>query len=443
MKIIGLKVDGFRKLKAVEVNFAQDGITTIIGDNEQGKTTVLDTIEYLIKGKTMLNEDIIQHGKKELTAELSLGKYSIKRKSDKKGKDYLRITTNEGEEVKKKKQSFLNEMINDLTFNPFPFLLKSGDEKLKFMFDFLKIDTKTFDKKLKDLENDRLICGREGKKIGKIEQVEKAEYKDIKEILKEKERLEIKNKEAERKAIEQKEVLLQKALDFNKKQDDIELKRNINKENIKRGKEQLLKLEEEIKNINIKIKSLEKEKENLPKKEDKKSTEIEMPKYFTKDLSVFSEEINRTIENNKLADKYEEYKKNKIEIKEKRDEYNAFSKDIEKIREEKKQLLNNTETGVKDLKISEDGLYYKGIYSENWSDSQEIAISCNLCIAMNPKLKAVFIDRGESFGSKRLKALETWAKENKIQAIITKVVEEKPEDIPENTYYISNGEIII
>jgi len=105
----------------------------------------------------------------------------------------------------------------------------------------------------------------------------------------------------------------------------------------------------------------------------------------------------------------------------------------------KKTLLQKANTGVSGLEIRYDGLYYNNIYSENWSDSQGIKIACDLCISMRPKLKAIFIDRGESFGKKRFYELKNWAKKNDIQVIITKVIDSEPKKMPENTYYISEG----
>lgn len=38
LKLIGLQVDGFRKLNAIDMSFKLKGLTQIKGDNQQGKT---------------------------------------------------------------------------------------------------------------------------------------------------------------------------------------------------------------------------------------------------------------------------------------------------------------------------------------------------------------------------------------------------------------------
>ena len=55
MKIIGLKVDGIRKLTAVEMQLKDKGLIPIKGKNKQGKSTLIDTVEWLIEGNKVAN----------------------------------------------------------------------------------------------------------------------------------------------------------------------------------------------------------------------------------------------------------------------------------------------------------------------------------------------------------------------------------------------------
>lgn len=49
---------------------------------------------------------------------------------------------------------------------------------------------------------------------------------------------------------------------------------------------------------------------------------------------------------------------------------------------------------------------------------------------MNPKLRAIAIDKGESYDKESLKSLGKWAKENDLQAFIA-IVDEIPEELEE------------
>jgi len=81
------------------------------------------------------------------------------------------------------------------------------------------------------------------------------------------------------------------------------------------------------------------------------------------------------------------------------------------------------------------------IHSENWSDAQGIDVAVQLCIAQNPELRAVLIDKGESFDKKRLAALQEWAEKNDLQAFVT-IVDETPESLEDGVFYIEEGTII-
>jgi hypothetical protein len=92
------------------------------------------------------------------------------------------------------------------------------------------------------------------------------------------------------------------------------------------------------------------------------------------------------------------------------------------------------------MEIREDGLYFNGTHCENWSDSEGYEIALNVCLAMNPKLKAIFIDRGELFDKDAQNALERWAKKNDIQIGIA-IVDDEVKKSTDGVFYIVEGEV--
>jgi len=438
MKIIGLKADGFRKLSAIELQFNQSGITTICGDNCQGKTSVLDTIEYLFRGKTTVNDDIIQHGRDKMAAEIDLGEYTVKRIKTKKT-DRLEIVNKEGFKLADKPQAFLDRLINDLTFNPFPFLNKTGEQKLKFMMDFLVLDTVEIDGQIKQTETDRLVCGREGKNIGEAIEVEKIETVSIQELLNNKSKIDKRNDEAIKEARDARDKKVQEAHDFNKKQKRFEYDLENVTRDIQSKESDLDVFRNELEQLKKDIAKTEKERRDLlekqktlPTSEKEKNTDIPVDEPVLIDTGLISLQIQEAETTNLKATAYQDYLIKKKAIQEKRDEYETLTNNIQDLRDKKKLKLQNADTGVQGLEIKENGIYFDDIYSENWSDAQGIKIACDLCIAMNPKLRAVFVDRAESIGKKQFKSLEIWAKANDIQCILAKVVDEKPESIYES-----------
>ena len=113
LKVIGLQVERIGKLKAINMEFKENGITAIVGHNEQGKSTLLDTIAWLLGGDNFLKEDWIQHGSDRAAASINITGYKISKTI--KGPDNkttLQVTTTDGYPVAKP-QTFLNQLVNE------------------------------------------------------------------------------------------------------------------------------------------------------------------------------------------------------------------------------------------------------------------------------------------------------------------------------------------
>lgn len=460
LKIIGLKVNGFRKLTAVEMQFAECGLTQIRGRNRNGKTSVLDTVEWLIKGNKTLNKDVIQHGRDKATAELMLGKYVITRVVTQKT-TRLEVRNTETDTVLTGEvQNFLYTLINEITFNSRSFLDKTPLEQLRFCMDLFRIDFTEIDKKLQTLEQDRLICGREVDKFGDLDESkpEKVERVDITSLISKRKEIEAKNAEIDRNYQQIKDAGIAKIEAFNKEQRrktrDIELE----EERLAdlRGDEKYI--ENEIKQLELKLKelkaelkvvgnniidSLQKLKE-LPHAQPEKPLTVQIvtpPKQSTDDIDA---KIQNATAINQKADLYDQWIAKKKEKAEKDAEYKAYDTKIDALRKKKIEILTGIDTGVEGFEIREDGLYYKGIYSENWSDMESIRIASELCMAQDPSLRAIFIDRFESFDKESREDFNKWAISKGIQVIVTKVEDEIPVSVDEpNVFYIEDGSIVV
>jgi recombinational DNA repair ATPase RecF len=456
LKIIGLKVDGIRKLTAIEMELKESGITAIKGENQQGKTSIIDTIRWLILGNKAINKSAINREKEKANAEIILGKYSIKRVlSNKTSKLEVRnIETNTVE--KGEVQNFLDTLINELTFNPRPFLDMTSAQQLKFCLDLFGIDFTEIDKQLLTLEQDRLITGREIKRFGEIEPVNKVDSIDIDLLFSSKKEIENKNNLLRKQYEIEKEAEIKEIVAFNNEQ---KLKTNkfIESQNllsthknliekqidkIDALKEQLAQAGAELNRLNAYCKQIQHEINNLPDPEDEKEikTSIKQPAY------VSTEDIDNQISNalltNKEADLYTTYLKRKKEKSKLEDEYDSFDLKVKQLRDKKLEILRNVNTGVQGLEIKEEGIYYNNVFSADWSDAEGLRISSELCIAQMPQLRAIFLDRGESLDKKSLQSLEEWAIKNDIQVIITMVANEIDKNSNDSVFYIEEGKII-
>lgn len=62
MKINRLEIENVKRIKAVKLEPAQNGLTIIGGDNQQGKTSVLDSIAWALGGERYKPSQSIREG---------------------------------------------------------------------------------------------------------------------------------------------------------------------------------------------------------------------------------------------------------------------------------------------------------------------------------------------------------------------------------------------
>ncbi len=408
MKLLGLSIENVRLIKAFSMKFGQIGLTQIRGKNQAGKTTILDCIEMLFKGTKSVPKDVVTHGEEKARIIGEVGDYTIQR-IIKGEKSTLKVVAKDGKEMKSP-QSFLDSVINALTFDPRPFLDKDTKGKKAFLMELLKIDFGTIDEEIKEKSEERVVVGREVKKFGTLPILQKIAEVDVMDIMTAKEEVDKTNASIER-GVEKKSAL----------ESDIK------------------KYSTEIEELKAKLEVAEKNKANTTKELDV------VDKALTKlgdkvDTSEMVKMISNASETNKLASAYVANESKKTEKKEKEKEYDSLTVEIDSLRDKKKQILLDADVPVKGLEIKFDGLYFENIHSENWSDSQAMKISCQLCAAMQPELKAVFIDKGEAYDNEQLKALNDWAIENDIQALIT-IVDSMDGAKHDGAIYIEDGEV--
>jgi len=469
MKVLGLKIDGLRKLKAIDLEFNESGLLVIKGENESGKTTLWDSIKWLISGNKHLNQDIIQHGKEKATGELRVGDYVIKRTATKKSNtlEVRNIKTNLFE--KGEVQRFLDTFVNVLTFNPRPFAQKTSLEKYQFCLELFRtqleelsketigISFQGIDTKLQNLEDERLLIGREIKKFGDLDLItpEKAERVDVQELLNKQKQIEDRNSILRQKAEDEKQKQIEEINEFNKQQQQkqkeiVQADYNITaKQGMKNNLESdIVELEKKLislkKQLEFSIKEVKRvtdEKDQLPKPEPEKplSTITKTPEY--EDTTIEEHQIQNALLTNKKAEIYEAHL-----IKEKAEkqlDYDSLTDKITSLRLQKLEILRKVNTGVDGLEIREDGIYHKDIYCDNWSDAQGLKISCELAYSNLPPMRAIFIDFGEGLDKNARKELEKFAKEKDLLIGISIVADELTEDdkSSDNVFWITDGSI--
>ena len=118
MKIIALEAENVKHLRVVNIN--PDGSLVVIGgDNAQGKTCVLDAIEYALNGASSIPVKPIRHGQTKARVVLDLGDIVVTRTFTAKGTNL--IVKNKDGAIFPSPQAMLDKLVGELSFDPLEF----------------------------------------------------------------------------------------------------------------------------------------------------------------------------------------------------------------------------------------------------------------------------------------------------------------------------------
>jgi DNA repair exonuclease SbcCD ATPase subunit len=414
MKILELSIRNLRKISAVDIT-PKSNIIKIEGKNGNGKTTVLDSIFFALGGGK-LPDKVIKDNESKSIITVKFDNYIVK-KTITDVNNYLSVETLEGNKPKNP-QSFLNDLVGKIAFDPLEFIRMKNEDQLKVLKKAMGIEDKINQLKIDETKamEERKFSGREldrYKELCKIVIKEIEEPVSITEIVKDLDRLQDKRQEC----IEE----MNNIKKMKDRKDEVENK-------IKEYEKALSELIAEKKHLSVKLNVFD--EENLNEAMEKIDHDILNKKMVLDHHEVVQEEYN----------KYKTYADNKKIFLEKEKTYNDFDKKVEYIRLEIKTMLNNSRLPIPGLEMTDDKLLYENHTFENVCESSKLKISIYLCMAMNPKLKIILIRDGSLLDKDSLKEIENMADKEDYQIWIEKIADEKDKD-DDNAIYIEEGAI--
>lgn len=387
MKINKLEIENVKRVKAVKIEPSQNGLTIIGGNNNQGKTSVLDSIAWALGGDRFKPSQAAREGSLiPPTLHIVMNNGLV---VERKGKNSaLKVTDSNG---KKAGQQLLNEFIEQLAIDLPRFMDSTSQEKARTLLQIIGVGDRleALEKEEKELCNERLAIGRIVDRKEKFAK-EQPYYPDApKELVSATELIK-----------EQQEILAQ------------------NGEN-QRKRENLHRLEQEYQKINEQL-------EELLKRQSVIKSDIDIARMSAADLQDRStiqleesianiEEINRKVRANLDKDKAEEdalaYKNQYVEL----------TKKIDDTRDKKTRLLDSAELPLPELSVRDGELIYKGQKWDNISGSDRLKISTAIVRKLNPNCGFVLLDKLEQMDLATLQEFGQWLEAEGLQAIATRV----------------------
>lgn len=142
MKIIKLTAANIKKLVAVEIA-PSTNVVKITGRNEQGKTSVLDSIYWALAGAANIQEVPLRSGEQKGFVELDLGDIIVRRTFTEKH-TALTVSSKDGMTYKTP-QAVLDGIIGRLSFDPLGFARQDPAAQLKVLKQLTGVDTDSLD----------------------------------------------------------------------------------------------------------------------------------------------------------------------------------------------------------------------------------------------------------------------------------------------------------
>lgn len=394
VKINALELENVKRIKAVKIDPTQNGLTIIGGDNNQGKTSVLDSIAWALGGDKNKPSNAAREGSTippVLKVTLSNG-IIVERK----GKNSsLKVTDPSG---KKAGQNLLNSFIEQLALDLPKFMNKTNKEKAEVLLNIIGVGDQlaVYQKQENDLYQERLTVGRIADQKTKFAK-EQPFFEDAPKDLVSPQDL-----------INQQQAILAQ-----------------NGEN-QRKREKVTQYEYQVKTLTDEVVRYE-QMLNQKKEELNKATyDLSVAKTDALDLLDQStdeleknlaeiEETNRKVRANLDKEKAEE------EAKGYKSQYDNLTNQIEDVRKQKYDLLNNADLPLPELSIEDNELTYKGKKWDSMSGSDQLRVSTAIVRKLNPDCGFVLLDKLEQMDLRTLTEFNTWLEQEGLQAIATRV----------------------
>lgn len=422
MKILSLSEENVKRLSVVEMTLDGKGNLVIVaGRNEQGKSSVLDGIEWALRGGASLPPKPVRRGQDKATVLMTLGEIglpelTVKRVITAAGGGSLVVTTKDG--VKQPSpQAILDALVGKLSFDPLSFATMKSDERSRTTRALLGLDFANQDAEIKVHYDERTGVNRVVKAKEAMLTVNKrytdvpAEEQSTGEILDEQEKAAAVNREnaAKRLAVERADqTISMEQARLKDKEDACEITRI----QIKELQELLVRQESDVQDHRKVVAVAQEKKVGLPSVADLKDHDMSAFRQRVSDV----EAINNKVRKNKEVDKIES------ELKEARKQAEGLTKKIDAIERAKRDAVAAAKFPVPGMTLDDSGeVLLDNLPFEQASTRGKIVASLAMGAALNPKLRVILVRSGNDLDDEALALVGEWAEANKMQIWLERI----------------------
>ena len=401
VKITALEAENVKRIKAVALTPSPTGLTLVGGNNNQGKTSVLDALAWALGGDRFRPDAAQRDGAvapAHLKVTLSNGVVV-----ERKGKNAsLTVTDPTG---RRSGQQLLNAFVEPLALDLPRFMDATDKEKADILLRIIGIGTElhTRDMEIKALYDKRTFTGQLAaqKKHFADELISYPEAPDepvsASDLIRRQQDILARNGENQRKR-NQLDKLIDEKNQLNFTLRDLD--------------EKIEDLKEEYKQTQAKFTDLENQifqaRKSAAQLQDESTAELEAS---IRDIEETNRKVRANLEKARAEDEAAQYAS----------DYDKLTGQIEDKRAERMALLDGADLPLPELSVEDGALTYKGKHWRDMSGSDQLRVAAAIVRRLNPDCGFVLLDKLEQMDMATLSEFARWLEAEGLQAIATRV----------------------
>lgn len=401
VKIMALEAENVKRIKAVALTPAPTGLTLVGGNNNQGKTSVLDALAWALGGDRFRPNAAQRDGAvapAHLKVTLSNGVVV-----ERKGKNAsLTVTDPTG---RRSGQQLLNAFVEPLALDLPRFMEATDKEKADILLRIIGIGTElhTRDMEIKALYDKRTFTGQLA-----------AQKKHFAEEL-------ISYPEAPDEPVsasdlirQQQDILARNGENQRLRAQYAELEQQVQQcvDELKRTRERIATLQQLADELDAKHTKLFNQRETARKTvsqlQDESTAELEAS---IRDIEETNRKVRANLEKSRAEDEAVQYDS----------EYKRLTEQIAQKRADRMALLNGADLPLRGLSVEDGALTYKGKHWRDMSGSDQLRVAAAIVRRLNPDCGFVLLDKLEQMDMTTLQEFSAWLEAEGLQAIATRV----------------------
>lgn len=401
LRVIALHAENVKRLKAVSITPNQgDPLVTISGRNAQGKSSVLDAIEYALAGTRSIPERPIRDGNNRAEIVVETEEFTVTRVFTPSGST-LKITSKDGTAEFKRPQELLDRLTGSLTFDPLAFTrLKAADQKAE-LARISGIDLAAHDEKARGLESRRRDLGRDVKRL-EAEVASFAVPDGVPDVPIDLGSITARYEDARR------------TLEANAAQ----------RADLEKAEKTLADWADHVLKLEAKLVDARESKAKAERAVADRKARVES--LVDPDTSRLTVELQEAQEANALVARKNERGRKILELSNVQQAHKAADEALEAHRKSLSEAVANAHLPVPGLALSESGVTLNGLPFDQASAAEQLRATTALACASNPRLRVALVRDGSLLDDDSLEILRKIAEESDLQVWVEMVG--RPED---------------